>query len=174
MQNINCSPWNGLKFHRLCTLWVDHKMTWPMLDKILIKDDDRPWKVWWLHNTECNDGNFWTPWTPTGARSRNSLQNPASLRNQNSLVRMSSKSITFCSSEWSFRNTYTFGGSSNHSNSWLNRTYSPVAAAQTIVIPCSNEHGYLRWRSNHCNSLLNHTFMPLAANKIVKNTMRNH
>ena len=52
---------------------------------------------------------------------------------------------------------------SNHCNSLLNRTYTPLAAAQTIVIPYSNAHGYLRWRSNHCNSLLNRTCTPLAA-----------
>ena len=49
---------------------------------------------------------FPTPWAPTGPRSRNSLQNPAGLRSQNFLVRMSSKSITFCSSEWSFQSTF--------------------------------------------------------------------
>ena len=26
-------------------------MTWPMLDKTISKDDDRPWNAWWLHNT---------------------------------------------------------------------------------------------------------------------------
>ena len=37
--------------------------------------------------------------------------------------------------------------------------------SETIVIPCSNEHGHLRWRSNHCNSKLNRTRILLTAAK---------